>query len=48
MPPAVTECLLRADVAVLAMPEGRLVGSAGHARARAFLASRLAELGLEP
>lgn len=39
---------LRADVAALARPEGRLVGSAGHDRAREFLRARLGELELLP
>ena len=39
---------LRADVAAIALPEGRMVGSRGHARARAYLERRLAEVGLVP
>ena len=39
---------LRADVAALATPAGRMVGSPGHAEARRFLCSRLAGLRLEP
>jgi Peptidase family M28 len=39
---------LRADVEALARPEGRMVGSPGHARARAYLERRLGELGLAP
>jgi Peptidase family M28 len=39
---------LRADVEAIARPEGRMVGSPGHARARAYLEGRLAELGLVP
>ena len=38
---------LRADVAALALPEGRMVGSAGHGRARDFLCKRMSSLGLE-
>ena len=38
--------LLRADVAALATPAGRMVGSAGHERARAFLCKRMSSLGL--
>lgn len=40
--------LLRADVAALALPEGRMVGSPGHERARDFLYKRMSSLGLEP
>jgi hypothetical protein len=39
---------LRADVGAIAFPEGRMVGSAGHARARVYLERRLAEIGLVP
>ena len=39
--------LLRSDVAALAIPEGRMVGSAGHERARDFLCKRLSSLGLK-
>ena len=39
---------LRADVAALATPAGRMVGSLGHAEARRFLCARMAALGLEP
>lgn len=39
---------LRADVAAIALPDGRMVGSPGHARARAYLERRLAEVGLVP
>jgi hypothetical protein len=39
---------LRADVAAIALPDGRMVGSRGHARARAYLERRLAEVGLVP
>ncbi len=40
--------LLRDDVANLALAEGRMVGTAGHARARAYLLGRMTQLGLEP
>ncbi len=39
---------LRRDVEHLALPDGRAVGTPGHARAQAHLARRLAELDLEP
>ena len=39
---------LRADVAAIARPDGRMVGTPGHARARAYLERRLAEVGLVP
>jgi hypothetical protein len=39
---------LQSDVAALALPQGRMVGNAGHARARAFLCQRMSSLGLEP
>ena len=39
---------LRADVEAIARPEGRMVGSPGHARARGYLERRLGELGLVP
>lgn len=39
---------LREDVYALALPEGRVVGTPGHERARRHLASRLRELGLKP
>ena len=38
---------LRTDVATLATPVGRMVGSPGHAEARRFLCTRMAELRLE-
>ena len=38
---------LRTDVAALATPAGRMVGSHGHAEARRFLCARMAELHLE-
>jgi hypothetical protein len=40
--------VLCADVAALATPAGRMVGSAGHERARDFLCKRMSSLGLEP
>ena len=40
--------MLREDVEAIALPEGRMVGSVGHARARAYLERRLAEIGLVP
>jgi Peptidase family M28 len=39
---------LRADVMAICLPEGRMVGGPGHARARAYLEGRLGELGLTP
>jgi hypothetical protein len=39
---------LRSDVEAIATPDGRMVGSAGHARARAYLERRLAATGLVP
>lgn len=39
---------LRADVQRLAQPHGRMVGTPGHADARAFLLERIRELALEP
>ncbi len=39
---------LKQDVAAIAFPEGRVVGSEGHAKARRYLLSRMEELGLEP
>jgi len=39
---------LRADVMAICQPEGRMVGSPGHARARSYLEGRLGELGLMP
>lgn len=39
---------LRDDVAHLARPEGRMVGTAGHARARRDLVARLTALELQP
>ena len=38
---------LRADVAALAISEGRMVGSEGHEQARNFLCKRMSDLGLE-
>jgi len=40
--------LLRKDVGAIALPEGRMVGTAAHARARAYLCRRFAEIGLVP
>lgn len=40
--------VLRDDVANLALPGGRPVGSAGHARARKYLLDRMDKLKLEP
>ncbi len=39
---------LKTDVAHLALPHGRLVGSHGHAVARAYLLKRMERLGLRP
>ena len=39
---------LRSDVEAIARPEGRMVGSGGHARACAYLERRLTEIGLQP
>ncbi len=39
---------LRRDVERLALPDGRVVGTTGHAHAQAHLIARLAELDLEP
>jgi hypothetical protein len=39
---------LRKDVALLARPDGRMVGTEGHERARRKLLKRIRELGLEP
>jgi len=39
---------LQSDVAALAVPGGRPVGSAGHRRARGYLLERLLSLGLQP
>jgi hypothetical protein len=38
----------REDVGAIALAEGRMVGSSGHARARAYLERRLVEVGLVP
>lgn len=38
---------LKNDVAAIALPEGRVVGSPGHAKARRYLLGRMQELGLE-
>jgi Zn-dependent M28 family amino/carboxypeptidase len=39
---------LKRDVAAISLPEGRVVGSAGHEKARRCLLGRMEELGLEP
>ncbi len=39
---------LKRDVAAIALPEGRMIGSAGHEKARRYLLGRMEELGLEP
>ncbi|HSH69638.1 MAG TPA: M28 family peptidase [Deferrisomatales bacterium] len=39
---------LQADVAALAVPGGRPVGSAGHRRAQGYLVERIRSLGLQP
>jgi hypothetical protein len=39
---------LRADVEAICSLDGRMVGTPGHARARAYLERRLADLGLSP
>lgn len=39
---------LKSDVAALALPEGRVVGSPGHAKARRYLVGRMQRLALEP
>ncbi len=39
---------LKRDVAAIALPEGRMIGSAGHEKARRYLLQRMEELGLEP
>ena len=39
---------LKDDVAAIALPEGRVVGSPGHAKARRYLLGRMQQLGLEP
>lgn len=38
---------LKQDVAAIALPEGRVVGSPGHAKARRYLLTRMEKLGLE-
>jgi hypothetical protein len=43
-----TASRLRADVDAICFPEGRVVGTAGHARAEEILARRLAEIGCIP
>jgi hypothetical protein len=42
------ETSLRADVAALALDEGRMVDTPGHAKARRYLIDRLTQIGLEP
>lgn len=39
---------LQQDVEALALPQGRVTGSQGHAKARDFLITRMEELGLRP
>ena len=39
---------LKQDVAAIALPEGRTIGSAGHEKARRYLLTRMEEMGLEP
>lgn len=39
---------LRADVAALATPDGRMVGTPGHRAAEDYLVGRMVDLGLEP
>ena len=39
---------LQADVAALATPEGRQVGTRGHDVARDYLLTRIADLGIQP
>jgi hypothetical protein len=39
---------LKIDVSTLAIPEGRMVGSEGHHRARNYLTKRMENLGLRP
>lgn len=46
--PTPVEIALRRDVEALATAEGRMCGTPGHARARAYLVERLRELELEP
>jgi hypothetical protein len=38
---------LKQDVAAIALPEGRMIGSPGHDQARRYLLGRMEELGLE-
>jgi hypothetical protein len=47
-PDEAAELRLRADVAALCLPDGRMVGSLGHEETRAFLRLRLAETGCVP
>ena len=46
--PSYTNAELERDVRALARPEGRMVGTAGHARAAEYLKRRLGDLGLRP
>lgn len=39
---------LKQDVEAIALPEGRMVGSTGHEKARRYLLGRMEALGLEP
>ncbi len=39
---------LKKAVYELALPEGRMVGTAGHDRAREYLVRRMADYGFEP
>jgi peptidase M28-like protein len=39
---------LKQDVAAIALPEGRTIGSLGHDKAKRYLLARMEELGLEP
>ena len=39
---------LKQDVEAIALPEGRMIGSAGHEKAKRYLLGRMEELGLEP
>lgn len=47
-PISVVADMLAADVHQLAQPDGRMVGTAGHARARAYLIERLEQVGCTP
>lgn len=39
---------LKQDVEAIALPEGRMIGSAGHEKAKRYLLDRMETLGLEP